>query len=254
MTDTEYLRHVVLNSQKIRDFQVFGERRSGTNYLSALLSKNLAITEVTHYGWKHGVPSMPAISPNSLIVLITRNPMEWAKSFYVNPFDSTDAFRGNLSFEDFVEMEWASTALPSAQGWEKWGHQKIPNTRGQSLLWDHHPMTGKKYRDIFEMRSVKHTAWLGLEHRAENFVQVRLEDLQSDAKAVLEQLAAVFELSAVAKFNPVSARLGPPNMFPETVRKKPTAISTETRNKIKDAVDWGIENKIGYFEETLLTE
>ena len=68
------------NGRAIEDFQVFGQRCSGTNYLDHLVAANFKAQAIYHYGWKHGVPSMPGIAAHSLILAVVRDPLEWLAS------------------------------------------------------------------------------------------------------------------------------------------------------------------------------
>ena len=230
----------------IKDFQVFGERRSGTNYVRALIAKNLKVKHVTHYGWKHGPPTMPAISKHSLIVLVARDPIDWIQSFYVTPHEAAEHLRVEQTFSEFIRAEWAGLALPGMQGWEKWGHQQNMELRGEELQWDRHPMTGARYKNVLEMRAVKYRAWLGLRERAAKFALVRYEDARDAPETVVEQLADEFLIDRKPDFDPIDQRMGNYSLFPDGFRERPKEISAKDRRYIADQLEPEIEEKLGY--------
>jgi hypothetical protein len=118
--------------------KLYGERNTGTNYLSRLLDLNLearllrgvappclrrlfprselardlyfTLTFGRNLGWKHSVaPSVREIeatglhSPRLFFVTLTKNPYAWLLSLYRNPYH----YRGQAaSFEDFLAAPW----------------------------------------------------------------------------------------------------------------------------------------------------
>jgi len=231
---------------KIQDFQVFGERRSGTNYIRALIAKNLKIKHVHHYGWKHGPPTMPAISKNSLLVLAVRDPVEWVKGLYVNPYEIAEHLRVALPFTEFIRHEWEAVALPGMQGWEKYGHYQNQELRGEELQWDRHPITGARYKNVLEMRTVKYQAWLGLRQRAKNFALIRYEDARDEPEKTIAKVASDFGISQKPNFTRIEKRLGNFSIFPKGTRERPDQISDADLTHIKSQLDRHLEQKLGY--------
>jgi hypothetical protein len=116
-----------------RYFKVYGERRSGTSYLTLLLQRNFTFDYLgPHWtsplGWKHGVPDATILagdprSAETAFFFLTRNPYNWVWSmkryaphmlhkcalplpqFFADPWDE----RGRIS-EDGVAIEGSSYA------------------------------------------------------------------------------------------------------------------------------------------------
>ena len=81
-------------------FQVFGERRTGTNFLHHLIEANLPLAGTTKYGWKHGFPTMPCIADTALIAVIVREPFAWLSSLHIHQLQSV-IFRLDLHRQFF---------------------------------------------------------------------------------------------------------------------------------------------------------
>ena len=46
-------------------FQIFGERSTGTHIVGRYIMRHLNIKLIHDYGWKHGFPSMPGVAGSS---------------------------------------------------------------------------------------------------------------------------------------------------------------------------------------------
>ena len=176
----------------LTDFQVFGERRSGTNFLSELLKGTFFLDEVFTYGWKHAAPVMPCIKSNSLMAVVVRDPVEWLLSMHSVPFEAPEM--AQLPFSDFLRSEWTSIYRPRGLGRRKFGLAGFPAERGAVLQYDRHPIDGRAFRNPLEMRVIKMKSHLGLLRRSPNALVVRYEDIANDAEAVLRQIAQAFAL------------------------------------------------------------
>jgi len=117
--------------------KLYGERNSGTNYLSKLIDLNLDIPQLRgvvpgyvamlqrvipgsewlcdlyfamtghhNLGWKHtcAKPPISSASPSVHIVTITKNPYSWLLSMHRHPHHSHGASR--LDFETFLQTPW----------------------------------------------------------------------------------------------------------------------------------------------------
>ncbi len=116
--------------------KIFGERNTGTNYLSRLVERNLSVsllpgtvprrfcitesmrdayifvTRRRNLGWKHGMPMDYALlekygrrlSGGRLIFLtLSKNPYAWLLSLYRRPYNS---LKKHQSFIDFLHRPW----------------------------------------------------------------------------------------------------------------------------------------------------
>lgn len=78
----------------ITDIKIFGERNSGTNFISSLIDNNIINTNIlsSYYkggtGWKHGKPDLKLFKDidNTLFVFIIRDLEPWLKSMYKTPY------------------------------------------------------------------------------------------------------------------------------------------------------------------------
>lgn len=73
----------------ITRYQVFGERSSGINFVKRLIGRNMPLLPTEELGWKHGFPQMTAVPPDTLVVCVTRNAVDWARSMHAKPWHCT---------------------------------------------------------------------------------------------------------------------------------------------------------------------
>ncbi|RJE86491.1 hypothetical protein D3P04_07130 [Paracoccus onubensis] len=228
------------------DYQVFGERCSGTNYLDQILNENFKIKAVHHYGWKHGFPTMPGIWRQSLCVVITRAPFDWLRRFYRTPYEM-DPNMSELGFSEWIRSPWHSICRPRIQGWEKWGMQFIPNLGRHPLQLDRHPIEGRAFSSVCEMRTLKYRAWFGLKNRASNFLFIRYEDLNRDPVGLLSDIQSTFQLECRNdSIRDTIERADPPIAHRRDLRRDVGEISAEDRSFVLTQLDPELEARLGY--------
>ena len=95
-------------------FKIYGERNSGTNFLTRLLKTNfgeryvfedhLDLNTSICYYWKHGYPdqSLNLISDRIITIFIVRDLRKWLVSMFHNPY-CLDFNNKNRSFEFFIK-------------------------------------------------------------------------------------------------------------------------------------------------------
>ncbi len=225
----------------IRDFQVFGERRSGTNFCSALFASTFDLTERFNYGWKHGAPVMPCISPSSLIVVVVRDPYEWVLSMHARPLEAP-RMQG-LDFSDFIRSTWRSNYQPRSIGRHKFGLAGFPVERNVDLQYDLHPIDGRPFNNVLEMRRVKLRSHLGLLNRAPNVVVLKYEVLCSATTELILRVATEFGLQRRSN---AQAELGHVGLKTGKNRLKISEIKDTDRKFIFDQLDKCLESKFGY--------
>ena len=87
-------------------FKINGERNSGTNFLSSILSKNgfpIYIQKITNnicYHWKHGIPraDIKLLNEQVIDIFIFKNIEEWLQSMYYNCYH----LKKKNDFKDFL--------------------------------------------------------------------------------------------------------------------------------------------------------
>lgn len=155
----------------IKNFTIYGERCSGTNYLEQLMLMNFDIKLTWKYGHKHffGFSNL-SNSDDTLFIGIVRNPYKWINSLYREKhhlpsslFDSFDSFLNN----------------------EFWSH----NDAGHELMGDRHIYTKKRYKNIFEMRYTK-MKFLSedMPKKVKNYIFIRYEDLLTNFDVIMNKI------------------------------------------------------------------
>ena len=236
------VRDVLQGSQTPSHFQVFGERRSGTNFVEALISRSLDIEPTRKYGWKHGCISAPAISSDALAIVVVRHPLSWIVSFFNTPFAAFPGYQPK-KFSAFIRSEWESEARPRRQKWKSWGYRNDPSMQGEVMQLDRHPITGKRYENMVQMRNVKLACHLGLKQRVSNFAVINYEMASEKGTDVIADLANCFQLSRTSQTVEVANRVGPKSR--PAVMRTDDIISSD-RQFILDALDTAQEQKVGY--------
>ncbi|WP_052418233.1 hypothetical protein [Pseudooceanicola atlanticus] len=189
--------------------QVFGERRSGTNLVHRLLGRNTGLQMTNRFGWKHGLPAYPVMPLKCLFIGVVRHPLDWLKSFYRGPFEvAPDIAR--KPFPDFLRAEWESVYTPRNSGWFDHGYELDPRLgRGTVLQLDRHPITGRRFRNVVELRNTKLQGHLSLLARNLNAVFVRYEDVVADQQGFVDTLSGLFPMPDAPAFAEVNRQVGP---------------------------------------------
>lgn len=231
----------------ITHVQVFGERRSGTNYAVSLLQKNLPLRRTHLYGWKHGFPVMPVIPARVLFVAMVRDPFDWVRSFYANPFEARRDLL-DLPFSEFIRAEWHGVFRPRRQDWAKWGYgERSPKFgAGEELQLDRHPITGLPFANILELRRVKLQGHLSLAARGANCIVIRYEDLRDDPEEAIGSIRSIFGIEGGAEsFVPVTGRASPTRAGGRSA--PPFAEwTTDDLSHVRDGLDPLLEARLGY--------
>ncbi len=222
--------------------QVFGERSSGTNFVKALIKRNTTLTAVDHYGWKHGFAQMTGIGKGALIVGVVRDPVGWVRSMYAKPWHCPPAMQA-LGFSDFIRAEWA-TIIDRKRYFPDAGAHGTPGT---PLQQDRHPITGRRFANIAELRTAKAAYLLGLRNRGCNLVLCRLDAVQADPEGFVVAVSEAFDLPPVEAYRPVTRRLG--SRFLHNVGDRPAlpdTISDADRAFLVQALDPKLEAAMGF--------
>lgn len=153
----------------IKNFTIYGERCSGTNYLENLMTLNFDIEVTWKYGWKH-FPGFNNLSnsEDTLFICIVRNPIDWLNSFYLNPFHLPKCLRENIN--NFLNNEFWSF------------DEKDKNTdETKELMIDRNLHTKERYKNVFELRYTKLRYLIeDLPNKVKNYIFIRYEDLVED--------------------------------------------------------------------------
>lgn len=152
---------------KIKKITIFGERCSGTNYLERLLYINFYDFKLTwEYGYKHffGHKSL-ANSDDTLFICIVRNPVDWINSLYRTPWHIAQELRGNV--DNFLNKEFYS-----------YNDESSGSRDGTEIMTDRNIYTGKRYKNIFELRHIKlKYLYKDLPKLVKHYIFIKHEDL-----------------------------------------------------------------------------
>lgn len=226
----------------LKTYQVFGERRSGTNAVDKFLAKNTNLKRTVRYGWKHGFATYPFYPQHCLYVVVVRDPFDWLKSFYNAPFE-VDPSVASLGFSEFLRAEWQSRFTPGKSGWRGQGYALLDGDgEGEELQGDRHPVTGARIENVVQLRNLKLQSHLSLMQRGLNCIVVRYEDFIADRAKFLTQLTSAFDLPQPATFENVTDYVGPKPKKPKTN----LAYSDEDIEFIIGALDLDQERALGY--------
>ena len=231
------------------ELAVFGERNSGTNLAHALLQQNIpAFADAPgdrigrfgfRYGWKHGFPQMLSAPPFALAVCLFRHPETWLRSMHARPWHAVPELT-QLPFRQFISSEWQTRVDERNFGLE--GNDPRALTE---LHWDRHPLTGRRFENILQLRNAKTAAFLSLPVRFEHCILLRHEDVAERPEAFVEFVSQTFGLPRHTTFNPVTHRRGRaaegrfnPAQYPP--------LTPQERQFVWDQLDSAQETQLGY--------
>lgn len=173
------------NKSLIKNIKIFGERNSGTNYLTSLIKNNIKNINVFsgYYkggtGWKHGVPRIKLFNEldTTLFIFIIRDLNSWLKSMYNQP----GGFEKPNNINKFLTEKL-----------------KINDKRKD------HDLNIYKYeqQNILNLRNYKIESYLNFYENVDNAIFVNLEDLQKNDKKFLVFLKNIYNLNTIY-YNPV---------------------------------------------------
>lgn len=269
--------------EPLRSYQVIGERSSGTNFVSTLIGNNIQIEDCNYLGWKHAPPHTQFIARDLLVIVSVRDPYDWIRSMHRKPWHTASYLR-DLDFSEFIRSEWetvtdemlirndtmniykyeARARLLQEAVWNhgiRKGLSKLKvntaplglsdkmqrSTIGLPVQHDRHPVTGKRFKNILELRTLKAQCFLGLRERNCNYVFVRYEHALKDPQAFIRDVASRFDLSLKGSYAPVTEWLGElPNADKAKPKKPAIDISHTDRKFINQNLSAETEAAMGY--------
>lgn len=223
-------------------FQVLGERSSGTNLVKRLLGRNTSLKPTEALGWKHGFCHTVAAPEDFLVVCVVRNAADWAISMHAKPWHASVEMQ-RMTFSDFIRTPWLS---------EVDAGRYFPDARrmgavGQPLQFDRHPLTGEPMDNLFALRRVKLDALLGWFNRHSTVALVRMETVTEAPEAFLDALLHRLDLPPRDGYSPVLKRLGS-KFRPRVTPRPPTppSLGSDDINFLRKTLDTDLEARLGY--------
>ncbi len=240
----------------IQSVTVIGERCSGTNYVRTLVGQNFpsCSLDLLHEKFpfllhKHFYPwvdltafhvckkgkkneNSPLVflknSDTNLFVLVVRDPYDWLRSFYLQPYHVSDQLSGK-GFLHFIQNQW----IPDSN----------LETIGNCKDWLN-PYEGRPFKHVLELRKYKILNFLQIGLLVDNFLIVQHEKVSEFPEQFIDFVSRYFKLEKTVPFQPVKAYKG---WGEERYRKKQYfPFNSNEFYFINEGVDWGIENLIGY--------
>lgn len=225
----------------ISNFCVLGERVSGTCMLASLIARNITGLRAVAFKHKHFFQDTEQIkranTSSTLFVYITREPVAWVHSLCKTPYHTHHSLK-NKGVSAFMRKEWYCVEDEAS------GISQDSKVYGKEMLHERDPGTGERFRNVFKMRSAKVAHTLALGQVVENFVHVRLGDLQRDPEGFIDSICDKYHLRKYKEFSPVSTVRGKgkvlykPTMYP--------SLSEEDTEYLLQELDLQAEAVLGY--------
>ena len=162
----------------LKNFTIYGERCSGTNYLENVIKLNFDARLTWKYGWKHFFGFQDDALKNSddtLFICIVRNLPDWINSFFREKHHLPIKYK-NISekekINEFLNKEFLS--------YDTNIHKTIKIEEDRNIY------TGEYYKNIFELRHTK-IKWMleDLPMKVKNYIFIKYEDLNDDFENTL---------------------------------------------------------------------
>ncbi|WP_137700117.1 hypothetical protein [Marimonas lutisalis] len=230
----------------LKQFQVLGERACATNLVRKVIDKNAQIMRTEALGWKHATPHMVAIPRDFLIVCVVRNAENWALSMHKRPWHADPALQ-RLTFSEFLRAPWRGIVDRPAD-FEEIHPEIAGRVEGLEMEFDRHPITGRAFQNLFELRRVKQAALVGMLNRDCNMLLVQAERVQADPEGFSAWFNDTFDLKLQGeRIKGVKRRLG--NRFNLSVDERgetPERLNNDDRAFMLSQLDLDLESALGY--------
>ena len=211
-----------IENYSIKNFTIYGERHSGTNWLEKLITHNLDIPITWAYDHKHffGCCEWHRLNKahNTLFIGIVRNIYNWIGGMKKIPY--------HLESSDILNIR-------------PWQSKKgISHTNS---FCDSHWYTKEKYNDIFDMRYHKlQFLHFYMPYLVDNYIFIRYEDLIEQTEYILNTISNIYNLK-IHTINSINS---------DKSKIKLYRLSQNYIDDINKNTKWLMENTIGYQEIT----
>lgn len=140
------------------------------------------------------------------------------------------------SIREFLLNEWYSI----------YDYKAHANYFNREIMSDRHIYTGRRYKNIFEMRKIKAHYFLhDLPSKVSKYFLVRYEDILTSPLHVLTNISRVLKLDLPAK--PILRfDYKPTNQGTKKTLKEEYSLDKDVLDIIKSHIDWKVEEELGY--------
>lgn len=213
--------------------QLFGERCTGTNYVSKLIVRNTNIVFRPMAGYKHSFPTIDRF--DGLVVIVTRNVYDWVRSLHLNPWGANQ-LRG-LSLDEFLRAPWVVYYDAIATD--------DPALIGTELTSERCPDTQEPFTNVMKLRSSKYAHWLRFGARSNGYLIVQQEYAYSHAWQLIDSLNSFTGVEVKDEFTPVTDYKGRATNGPY-IPKNYQPLTNDQVDWINSQLDGVIEDALGY--------
>lgn len=170
----------------ISKYTIYGERCSGTWYLEQIMDLNFKTQLSWEYGWKHffGFQDEKLLnSDDILFICIVRNLPDWINSLYREKHHLQLKYKNFLNekekINEFLNLEFFSVQ-DSDNDEKNWSKE---------IMEDRNIYTGKRYKNIFELRRTK-IKWMleDLPKKVKNYIFITHEQLKYNFNNTLNKI------------------------------------------------------------------
>ena len=237
---------------KINKFAILGERCTGTNCLEEAILKNFILEFTAEYGNKHFYcynNYNKKDTKDVLFIGIVRNPIYWLNSFSKELHHVPSVNKKSLQsflFNEFYSVEKIkdehnfygnNLLLNNNLNYNK----EVVNPRDLNYL------NGNKYKNIFELRKLKHNYLMKvMPNKVNNFILINYEDILYNFEITMKIIKNKFNLiQKLPTFEKVT-KYKKSNTY-NFVKQRDITFSVETIKLIWKNLDIQQENSLGYF-------
>jgi hypothetical protein len=231
--------HLTKNVRPATDkqFMVFGERNTGTNFLSTLVTQNFQKKYTWPMVWKHWVGFItesdysPEKIKDMLAIGIIRDPVDWLSSMRMAPPHAPHMAKKDWVY--FLQTEWYTRHDDKRNGKAEFNYE---------IMEDRDFETGKRYENILKLRSKK-LSWLLDPPLPCPYILIRYEDLKTNTVEVMRTIGQTFGWRMPANFRPVARDMRHGGKYKPRSYPRPTPEAVDI---IRSQLDWDLEAKVGY--------
>jgi hypothetical protein len=200
-----------ISDEEIHSFHIMGERCSGTKFVHTIINNNFHLNYSSQYGHKHFIPWINPIhlkhrksvtldsfgaesyykdSDSCLFIVIVRDPYDWLRSFYQNPYHVASSL--TQSFTTFIHLQWLCS------------DQNYPVCFNDN----YNPWMNRPFKNVLELRKYKYLNYLNVRKFVKNYLCVRYEDVRDDQIGFLEFLKERYKLNLKNQISQIEYRAG----------------------------------------------
>jgi len=225
-------------ANRLKYFTILGERCSGTTFIRYAIEWNLGLEYYPTCG-KHFFGHDNCIfdtdkMKETLVICVVRGPVEWIDSYFKRLHHV--APHNKRSIYNFLNNEFYTV------------HEVEP-LKGQERMDDRHIWTKDRYRNIFEMRKVKHEFMLReLPQLVPHSMVLRYEDMREDYDNTLDRILQQYNLER--RENPYKIVTQYKGTYTASYAKKPILLGSRDQTHIMNSVDPEQEAELGYITQS----